>query len=345
MTSTARSDRDVVIEVDDLGVMYPAGGRFQRVVDGVSLKIHAGETVGLVGESGCGKSTLARAVLRLVPAPGIISGGRILFDGKDILPLREHDMRRLRGGAISMIFQNPMSALNPVLSIGQQITESLAVHTELRGSAARRRAADLLAMVGISSPAERLAAYPHQFSGGMRQRVMIAMAISCNPRLLIADEPTTALDVTVQAQILDLLDALRRELSMAILFISHDLGAVASIADRVNVMYAGKIVEEGTASQVLQDPAHPYTDSLLGSIASLSAPRSHRLPAISGSMPGIFETKAGCAFQPRCRHAVARCAEETPPLADLPDDRAGRCWRAMEGWRPRAGALRESGHA
>jgi len=317
-----------ILEVDGLDVVFPGRRGVQRAVSNARLAIRKGETLGLVGESGCGKSTLARAIIGLVPEPGRVAAGSIRFDGIDLLALQEREMRKLRGGRISMVFQNPMSALNPVLTIGQQIAEALAAHTDLRGAAALDRAAELLDLVGIPDARGRLTAYPHQFSGGMRQRVMIAIAISCNPDLVIADEPTTALDVTVQTQILDLLASLRDRLSMAILLVSHDMGVVAGIADRVHVMYSGYTVEHGSAEQVLLDPLHPYTSGLLKCVADIDAPKVRRLPAISGSAPSIVGAMPGCPFEPRCGLADGRCAAERPSLEAFAGARGAACWKA-----------------
>ena len=328
--------RDEVLAVEDLSVGF-VQDETRTVLARVSLSIRRGETLGLVGESGCGKSTLGRAVMRLLPANATMDG-RIRLLGADVLSVDERAMRRLRGGAVAMIFQNPMSALNPVLTIGRQITEALQTHTGLRGRAATARAVELLHMVGISRPADRAHEYPHQLSGGMRQRAMIAMAISCDPKLLIADEPTTALDVTVQAQILDLLASLQEKLSMAMLFISHDMSAVASVADRIAVMYAGRIVEEGEAAPLLRDPAHPYTSGLLNSVPHVDGARRTRLQAIPGSVSAGSADAAGCSFRPRCGFAIARCAVETPPLAGIGAGRAARCWLASADWRPAAAA-------
>ncbi len=325
------NERDEVLRVEDLSIGFVQGGDTRTVLDRVSLSIRLGETLGLVGESGCGKSTLGRAVMRLVPS-NAAARGSIRLLGRDVLDMDEREIRRLRGGAVAMIFQNPMSALNPVLTIGRQITEALETHTALRGRAATARAVELLQMVGISRPADRVYDYPHQLSGGMRQRAMIAIAISCDPKLLIADEPTTALDVTVQAQILDLLLSLQEKLSMAMLFISHDMSAVASVADRIGVMYAGRIVEQGAAVPLLRDPAHPYTLGLLNSVPHVDGVRRARLQAIPGSVSSA--PAAGCSFRPRCAFAVGRCATETPPIAGIGGGRVSRCWLASADWRP-----------
>ena len=297
------------------------------VVEDVSFALAAGEMVGLVGESGCGKSVTALSVMRLIAQPpGRIEAGRIVFDGRDLLALDPADMRAIRGNRIGMIFQEPMTSLNPVFTIGSQIGESLAIHRGMGRADALAEAARLLDMVGIPAARRQLDRYPHQLSGGQRQRVMIAMALACQPRLLIADEPTTALDVTVQAQILDLLDRLRRELGMAVLLITHDLGVVAETCDRIMVMYAGRVAEEGAVGDVFAHPRHRYTEALLRSIPAANAP-GRRLPSIPGSVPRPGARGAGCTFAPRCAAPVERCRGDVPPLAEA--EAAGhraRCW-------------------
>ena len=317
-----------LLEVDSLQTHFSTSGGVVRAVDGVSWDVQEGETVALVGESGCGKSVSALSVMRLVAPPaGRIVGGRILFKGRDLLTLSEEEMRRLRGREIAMIFQEPMTSLNPVLTIGRQLTEGLEIHLGMEPKAARGRAAELLAMVGISDPERRLPQYPHQFSGGMRQRMMIAMALACNPSLILADDPTTALDVTIQAQILELLRDLSRRLGVAMLIITHNLGVVARYADRVNVMYAGRIVERATARELYANPRHPYTLGLLKSVPRLDVPRRQRLDPIVGQPPDLTRLPPGCAFGPRCAFRVVRCGVEVPPL--VPVDRPGHvsaCW-------------------
>jgi oligopeptide/dipeptide ABC transporter ATP-binding protein len=319
-----------LLEVESLQTQFSTSGGVVRAVDGVSWDVKEGETVALVGESGCGKSVSALSVMRLVSAPaGRIVGGRILFKGRDLLTLSEEEMRRLRGREIAMIFQEPMTSLNPVLTIGRQLTEGLEIHLGMDSGAARTRAAELLAMVGISDPARRLPQYPHQFSGGMRQRMMIAMALACNPSLILADEPTTALDVTIQAQILELLKDLSRRLGVAMLIITHNLGVVARYADRVNVMYAGRIVERATARELYANPRHPYTLGLLKSVPRLDIPRRLRLDPIDGQPPDLTRLPPGCAFGPRCAFRVERCGVDIPPL--MPIDAPGHvsaCWEA-----------------
>jgi len=319
----------MLLEVRDLKTSFFTTGGVVRAVDGVSYNVREGETVALVGESGCGKTVSALSVMRLVAAPaGRIVDGQILFKGRDLLALGEEAMRRVRGREIAMIFQEPMTSLNPVLTVGRQLTEALEIHLGMTPGQARARAAELLALVGIPDAERRLAQYPHQFSGGMRQRMMIAMALSCNPALILADEPTTALDVTIQAQILELMKALSRRLGVAMVLITHNLGVVARYADRVNVMYAGKMVEQGSASALYRRPRHPYTLGLLRSVPRLDEPRRTKLSPIEGQPPDLTRLPRGCAFVPRCRYAIERCREETPPLMPLADDHLSACWVA-----------------
>ena len=322
---------DKLLEVRNLQTHFATRAGVVRAVDGVSWDVLEGETVALVGESGCGKSVSALSIMRLVAGPaGRIVGGEIVFKGRDLLALGEEAMRRVRGREIGMVFQEPMTSLNPVLTIGRQLTEGLEIHLKLPPAAARRRAEELLAMVGIPDPARRLRQYPHQFSGGMRQRMMIAMALACNPSLVLADEPTTALDVTIQAQILELMKDLSRRLGVAMLIITHNLGVVARYADRVNVMYAGRIVERGTAREVYSRPRHPYTLGLLRSVPRLDEPRRARLAPIEGQPPDLTRLPPGCAFTPRCAFRVERCAREAPPLMDVGDGaHVSACWEAL----------------
>jgi oligopeptide/dipeptide ABC transporter ATP-binding protein len=325
-----------LLEVESLQTQFSTSGGIVRAVDGVSWDVQEGETVALVGESGCGKSVSALSVMRLVSAPaGRIVGGRILFKGRDLLTLSEEEMRRVRGREIAMIFQEPMTSLNPVLTVGRQLTEGLEIHLGMDTRAARVRAAELLAMVGIPDPARRLPQYPHQFSGGMRQRMMIAMALACNPSLILADEPTTALDVTIQAQILELLKDLSRRLGVAMLMITHNLGVVARYADRVNVMYAGHIVERGTARELYANPRHPYTLGLLKSVPRLDVPRRQRLDPIEGQPPDLTRLPGGCAFGPRCAFRVERCGLEAPPLRPIAEAHVTACWEAERVFRTR----------
>src|SRR6266571_1095550 len=320
----------VLLEVENLTTEFVTRGGVVRAADDVSWDVGEGETVALVGESGCGKSVSALSIMRLVAPPaGRIVGGRVLFKGRDLLALSDEAMRQIRGREIAMIFQEPMTSLNPVLSIGRQLTEGLEIHLGMTPAEARRRAAELLAMVGIPDAERRLRQYPHQFSGGMRQRMMIAMALACNPSLILADEPTTALDVTIQAQILELMKALSRRLGVAMLIITHNLGVVARYADRVNVMYAGRIVERGTAREIYTNPRHPYTLGLLASVPRLDEPRRERLAPIEGQPPDLTRLPPGCAFAPRCGYRVERCLVEVPPLSSIGDGgHVAACWEA-----------------
>ncbi len=319
-----------LLEVRNLSTQFATSGGVVRAVDDVSWDVQEGETVALVGESGCGKSVTALSIMRLVAAPaGRIVSGQVLFKGRDLLALSEEEMRRVRGREIAMVFQEPMSSLNPVLSIGRQLTEGLEIHLALAPARARQRAVELLGLVGIPDPERRLSQYPHQFSGGMRQRMMIAMALACNPSLVLADEPTTALDVTIQAQILELMKQLSRRLGVALLIITHNLGVVARYADRVNVMYAGKIVERGTARELYASPRHPYTLGLLRSVPRLDEPRRARLSPIEGQPPDLTRLPAGCSFAPRCAFQVERCLAEVPPLRAVGEDHhVSACWEA-----------------
>ncbi|MET7394997.1 ABC transporter ATP-binding protein [Dactylosporangium sp. NPDC005572] len=321
----------VLLEVRELRTEFRAAQGSVTAVDGVSFTVDAGEMVALVGESGCGKSATAQSIMGLiVPPAGQVTGGQVLFEGRDLLRLRRRELRAVRGKGIAMIFQDPMTSLNPVLTIGRQITETLRAHLGLSRRAARTRAVELLEMVRIPAPESRLGAYPHQLSGGMRQRVMIAMALSCNPRLILADEITTALDVTIQAQILDLLRDLARETSTAVLFITHDLGVVAGMAERVNVMYAGQIVERAGTVDLFHRPQMPYTWGLLGSVPRLDLVRGGRLRPIAGRPPELTAMPPGCRFAPRCAHARERCAGAVPdlvPTHQVPDrGQLHRCW-------------------
>jgi peptide/nickel transport system ATP-binding protein len=303
------------------------GGEFPAV-DGISFSIDPGRTLGIVGESGCGKSVTALSIMGLVPRPpGRIAGGEILFDGVDLLRLSTAALRELRGDRISMIFQEPMTSLNPVLTVGEQIVEGILRHRTMSRDAAKELAIEMLRMVHISSPEQRFGDYPHRLSGGMRQRVMVAMALACKPKLLIADEPTTALDVTIQAQILDLMRTLREETGTAIILITHDLGVVAELADDVVVMYAGRIVERATVAALFAEPQHPYTVGLLGSIPRLDIEQD-RLAAIEGQVPNPLPPVAGCRFHPRCPFVIERCRHEDPPLIDLGNGHESACWRA-----------------
>ncbi len=320
-----------LLEVKNLTTQFFTSAGTVQAVDDVSFDIDEGETVAVVGESGCGKSVSALSILRLIPwPPGKIIGGSIHFSGHDLLALSDDEIRKIRGREISMVFQEPMTSLNPVLSIGLQLTETMEHHLGISNDKAHQRATELLAKVGISDPERRLSQYPHHLSGGMRQRVMIAMALSCGPKLIIADEPTTALDVTIQAQILELMKDLTKELGVALMVITHNLGVVARYADRVNVMYAGKLVEMGKARQIYHDPHHPYTLGLLASVPRMDQPRGSRLVPIEGQPPDLTRLDSGCAFRPRCRFAVERCASEIPILQSVDSEHAAACWRVSE---------------
>jgi len=306
-----------LLDVRNLHTEFRTGAGVVRAVDGVSYTVDPGETVAIVGESGSGKSVGAMSILRLIPdPPGRITEGQVLFGGRDLLGLSAEEMREVRGGEIGMVFQEPMTSLNPVLTIGRQITETLEQHRGADRATAERRAVELLGLVGISDAERRLKQYPHQLSGGMRQRIMIAVALTCEPRLIIADEPTTALDVTIQAQILELMTGLTRRLNVALIIITHNLGVVARYAQRVNVMYAGRLVESGPAAEVYHDPRHPYTMALLRSVPRLDRPRQARLDPVEGQPPDLTRLDAGCAFRPRCRFAIAACAAARPPLEE-----------------------------
>ena len=323
-----------LLEVRDLQTWFYTRDGVVRAVDGVSCAVSAGETLAIVGESGCGKSVTSLSILRLIASPpGRVIGGRLLFEGRDLLALSEAEMRSIRGNQISMIFQEPMTSLNPVLTIGRQIGETLILHRGLDRAQARERSIEMLRRVKIPEPERRITQYPHELSGGMRQRVMIAMALACHPKLLIADEPTTALDVTIQAQILDLMRELQRETGTAIILITHDLGVVAETAQRVVVMYAGRKVEEATVEALFDRPRHPYTRGLLGSMPRLQDAEAEgsertRLAEIPGVVPSLREEVAGCLFAPRCALAQARCREAYPPLEERAPGHWAACWEA-----------------
>jgi len=316
-----------LLEVKDLKTYFFGIDGTVKAVDGVSFDVHEGETLGLVGESGCGKSVSALSILRLIPSPpGEILDGEIFFEGWDLLKLSDEEIRNVRGNRIAMIFQEPMTSLNPVLTIGRQIAEPMEVHRNLPLKAALEKARELLGKVQIADSGTRVRDYPHQFSGGMRQRAMIAMGLGCNPRLIIADEPTTALDVTVQAQLLELLKNLTRDFSMALIIITHNLGVVARYADRVNVMYAGKIVEKGSSRDIYENPMHPYTIGLMASVPQLDQDVKKKLVPIRGQPPNLANVPDGCAFHPRCNCAVERCRKETPQLVLVGQNHERACW-------------------
>jgi oligopeptide transport system ATP-binding protein len=316
-----------LLEVDGLKTQFFTQDGVVKAVNGVSFFVDEGETLGIVGESGCGKSVSVLSVMRLIPQPpGKIVDGQVLFDGRDLLGVSDDEIRRVRGNRIAMIFQDPMTSLNPVLTIGRQIGEALELHLGMKKDEARKRSAELLSMVGIPQADARLDDYPHQFSGGMRQRAMIAMGLACNPQLLIADEPTTALDVTIQAQIIDLVKRLRDEIGMAVIWITHDLGVVAGLADRVMVMYAGFAVEEAPVKEVYGDPRHPYTIGLLGSLPRLDEIREDKLQSIDGLPPDLIDLPEGCPFAARCVYALEKCMEERPELEPVGPRHRIACW-------------------
>lgn len=319
-----------LLGIEDLEIRYETDDGIVYALNGVSLHVDEGETLGLVGETGAGKTTLAKGILRLIQTPpGKIVNGKVYFDGKDILAMSDHDLHQVRGNAISMVFQDPMTSLNPVMTVGEQIEEVIAVHnSNLSKEEIRERAIAMLKRVGIS--ADRIDEYPHQFSGGMKQRVIIAIALACNPKLLLADEPTTALDVTIQAQVLDMIRKLKTEMNTAMILISHDLGVVAQTCDRVAIIYAGRIVETGNLRDIYKNPKHPYTIGLLDSIPSLTKD-AKRLKPIKGLMPDPTDLPPGCPFAPRCNYATAACSEAVPELADRGNGHLVRCIMDISG--------------
>jgi oligopeptide/dipeptide ABC transporter ATP-binding protein len=324
-----------LLQVKDLRTYFFTEEGVVKAVDGVTYDVQEGETLALVGESGCGKSISALSLLKLIPIPpGRIVSGEVFFDGEDLLKLNEDEIRKIRGNRISMVFQEPMTSLNPVLTIGKQLTETLELHLKLDKQAATARAIQLLEMVGVAEAERRITDFPHQFSGGMRQRVMIAMAMSCNPRLLIADEPTTALDVTIQAQVLEVMARLSREFGTAVIIITHNLGVVARYADRVNVMYAGKIIETSTAEKVYGDPRHPYTLGLLNSVPRLDQVTGEKLIPIDGLPPDLGRLPPGCSFYDRCTYRLDKCREEYPPLQMVAENHYAACWVDVTKGRP-----------
>ena len=316
-----------LLEVRNLKTEFRTQDGVVHAVNGVSFSVEEGETLGLVGESGCGKSVSMLSVMRLIPIPpGKITNGEVVFQGQDLLKLNDEEMRQIRGNKIAMVFQDPMTSLNPVLTIGTQVTEALELHLGMTREQSRKRAAELLKMVNIPEAETHLNDYPHQFSGGMRQRVMIAMGLSCSPQLLIADEPTTALDVTIQAQIIDIVKRLKKEMGMAIIWITHDLGVIAGLADRINVMYAGYIVETAPNKEIFANPLHPYTLGLLGSIPRLDESRKEKLTPIEGMPPDLIGMTAGCPFYTRCRFRTQKCQEENPTLESVGVRHWSACW-------------------
>ncbi len=328
---------DLLLDVQGLETQFKTQEGIVHAVNGVSFDLKEGETLGVVGESGCGKSVTMLSLLRLIPSPpGRIAAGSAYFRGQDLLKMSGEEIRHVRGAQIGMVFQDPMTSLNPVLTIGRQLTEPLMLHLGLSKKQAEERAAELLSMVGIPNAKDRIKDYPHQFSGGMRQRVMIAMALSCNPQILIADEPTTALDVTIQAQILDLVKRLREELGMAIIWITHDLGIIAGLAQRVIVMYGGYIIEEASVKELYANPHHPYTLGLLGSLPRLDAKDRHRLYSIEGLPPVLYQKPDACPFAPRCKYAIEHCWKANPALDTVALDHRVACWVDTKSGRSRA---------
>ena len=326
-----------VLQVENLRTHFHTRGGVVRAVDGVDLDVSEGRTLGVVGESGCGKSVTALSIMRLIDPPGRVEpGSRVLFMGRDLAQLDEEELRQIRGNEISMIFQEPMTSLNPVLKIGDQIVEAVMLHRNVSTGSARERALEMLSLVGIATPERRFGDYPHQLSGGMRQRVMIAMALACEPKLLIADEPTTALDVTIQAQILELIQDLRQRLGMAVMLITHDLGVVAEMCDDVAVMYAGRVVERGPADAVFRSPQHPYTEALLHSIPLLGMTQAEPLKVIRGMVPNPLSWPPGCRFAARCDYVFDRCLRQDPQLLDAGGQRAA-CWLVEGGARNSVG--------
>jgi oligopeptide/dipeptide ABC transporter ATP-binding protein len=326
-----------LLRVEKLRTYFHTQAGVVRSVDGVTFAIEAGRTLGVVGESGCGKSVTALSIMRLIDSPGRIeTGSRIEFEGRNLVQLAEDELQQIRGNEISMIFQEPMTSLNPVYTVGDQVKEAVQLHQHLPGREATERVVDMFRLVGIPSPERRVKDYPHQLSGGMRQRVMIAMALSCHPKLLIADEPTTALDVTIQAQILELMKDLRDRLQMSIMLITHDLGVIAEMADDVAVMYAGRVVEQGPVEAIFRSPQHPYTEALLHSIPVLGMTQAQPLQVIRGLVPSALHWPAGCRFAPRCDYAFDRCRTDDPPLLPAGNQDAA-CWLCENGPRSVAG--------
>lgn len=334
--SVKPTNRPVLLDVRNLEVRFHTPEGTVYAVNDVSYEVHEGEVLAVVGESGCGKSVSMMALLGLIPIPpGEIAGGQAVFLGRDLLAMTEEELASVRGGEIAMVFQDPMTSLNPVLSVRRQMTESLLRHYDMTKEQAEKRAIELMELVGIPDPERRLGDFPHQFSGGMRQRVMIAMMLACNPSLLIADEPTTALDVTIQAQIVELVVRMREHLGMALIWITHDLGVVAGLAERVIVMYAGMIVEEADVDSLFENPQHPYTLALLGALPRVDRRRDSRLKSIPGAPPNLLLEPHGCPFAPRCEYAFDRCRQERPPLFPISAGQRAACWVDLTIGKPR----------
>lgn len=323
-------DKEKLLEVKDLEVSFFTKAGEVKAVRKINYELHRGEVLGIVGESGSGKSVSSHCMLKLIPNSGKIIGGQILFDGKDITKMSNKDILNVRGNDIGMIFQDPMTSLDSVFTIGYQINETLKKHTKLNDKERKARICELLELVGITQPEKRMNQYPHEFSGGMRQRAMIAMALACNPKLLIADEPTTALDVTIQAQIIDLIKGLKEKLGMAIIFITHDLGVVADISDRIAVMYAGEIVEIGKKEEIFYHKQHPYTEGLFKSIPRIDQTKYEKLRPIEGNPPNMIQVPEGCAFAARCTQCMKICVKQKPPLTKLADDHQAACWLTVK---------------
>ena len=331
VTQTAETEDSNVLDVQNLTTYFFTEEGIVKAVNGLSYNVKRGECIALVGESGCGKSVSSMSILRLISCPpGIIVDGKILFEGKDLMEASEAEMRDIRGNQISMIFQDATTSLNPVLKVGRQIVEALITHKNMDKEEARKESIRLMKIVGIPDAEHRVDRYPHEFSGGMQQRIMIAMALACNPKLIIADEPTTALDVTIQAQVLEVLDNLRKEYNTAVILITHNLGIVARYVDRVNVMYAGSIVESGKTDEIYANPMHPYTRGLLGSVPRLDRPKGDDLRVIKGAPPNLLKLPDGCPFAPRCDHATERCKSEKPVLKEIFSEHYCACHAAAE---------------
>ena len=319
-------DNTSLVEVKNLEVSFFTYAGEVKAVRGISYNLKPGEVMGIVGESGSGKSVSSYGLMGIIPEPGKVIGGRILFEGRDVTAMSEKELLKIRGKDISMIFQDPMTSLNPLFTIGNQIEESLRKHTSLDKDQRQKRMVELLTLVGINQPEKRLKQYPHEFSGGMRQRVMIAMALACDPKLLIADEPTTALDVTIQAQILELLKELKDKIHMGIVFITHDLGVVSDICDSISVMYAGTIVESGSSDQIFYEPRHPYTWGLLASVPKIDTDEHQRLIPIEGNPVDLINPPKGCPFAPRCKHCMKICIDQAPPQCQVGEGHMAACW-------------------